>query len=234
MDERQQFDFWYAVNNTEVVLLPRQHLETFGTTLIHYRLVSELMDSVDRVRVREGRLQASQPQIITPSHFANTLLEGFGQEAARYVEWLRKHEKDLRILQYGFSLRQESFSEHIISDKLAAVVERVKAEAEQAPDPMNAVAIGVDAPWDVCLIKLFRDVVQGSAPANVRELQQRRLLEAPDPRRDTRREVEAAFLAASKDASRIAALAELLQRHNLMRDYEDRFFALVQAKKKHP
>jgi hypothetical protein len=53
MDKKPtQFDFWYAVNNTEVVLAPRRHLETFGNTLINYHMVSELMDNVGQVRVR--------------------------------------------------------------------------------------------------------------------------------------------------------------------------------------
>ena len=47
MDEIDHFDFWYAVNNTEVIQLPTRQLETFGTTALNYVLVSELMDSVD-------------------------------------------------------------------------------------------------------------------------------------------------------------------------------------------
>ena len=37
----KEFDFWYAVNNTEVLEMPLGRLETFGSTLIHYRLVTE-------------------------------------------------------------------------------------------------------------------------------------------------------------------------------------------------
>ena len=72
------FDFWYAVRNTEVVVPPKRHLETFGNTVINYALVSELMDSVGQTRVREGRMQAERPQIVTPSAYSNMLLEGFG------------------------------------------------------------------------------------------------------------------------------------------------------------
>ena len=31
-----QFDFWFAVNNTEIVMPPKRHLETFGNTIINY------------------------------------------------------------------------------------------------------------------------------------------------------------------------------------------------------
>ena len=81
-----QFDFWYAVNNTEVVLAPRRHLETFGNTLINYHMVSELMDNVGQVRVREGRMQALRPQIVTPSAYSSMILEGFGEQAEKYLD----------------------------------------------------------------------------------------------------------------------------------------------------
>ncbi len=120
-----QFDFWYAINNTRIVLLPAQRLETFGATILHYHLISEMMDSVDKIRVREGRIQAHRPQIITPTAIAENLLEGFGAEAERYVEWLRENARELRILQYGFIIRKEEIREETITDTLAAVTDRI-------------------------------------------------------------------------------------------------------------
>ena len=114
MQERDHLDFWYAVNNTEIVLMPQRHLETFGRTTLKYHLVSELMDVTDQVRIREGRMQANQPQIITPEAYAQTLLEGFGEEASKYIEWLKEHDQ-VRLLQYGYKLKQESFSEHVVT-----------------------------------------------------------------------------------------------------------------------
>ena len=34
----QAFDFWYAVNNTEILKLPDKKLETFGASDVHYHL----------------------------------------------------------------------------------------------------------------------------------------------------------------------------------------------------
>ena len=126
MKKRSTFDFWYAVNNTEVVLMPSRKLETFGATILNYHLVTELMDTADQTRVREGRMQANRPQIVTPEAYSKVLLEGFGEEAAKYVEWLRTHEKDIRILQYGYRLKQEAFSEHVVSENLETVIKRVE------------------------------------------------------------------------------------------------------------
>ena len=66
MPDKHEFDFWYAVNNTEIVLQPQRQLETFGATMVDYHLISQLMDNANQVRVREGRLQAFRPEIITP------------------------------------------------------------------------------------------------------------------------------------------------------------------------
>lgn len=233
MSEKPSFDFWYAVNNTEVVLMPRGHLETFGSTVLNYRLISELMDTVGQVRVREGRIKAGQPQIITPEAYSQVMLEGFGEEARKYIDWMREHEEHIRILQYGYSLRRESFSENVVTDSLEAVVERVTAEVKAGQDPLTAVIVGVDSPWDVCLIKLFREVIQQSARHNIQDLEKRKLFDNMEGLpRAVREELERDFLAASRDASQIQALGTKLQRYGVFDEYEDRFFSLVKASNK--
>ena len=92
MSKPTKFDFWYAVNNTEIVLKPSRHLETFGSTVLNYHLITELMDNVGQVRVRQGRLEAARPQIVTPEAYANMSMEGFCDEARKYIEWLRDKE----------------------------------------------------------------------------------------------------------------------------------------------
>jgi hypothetical protein len=230
MKQPTTFDFWYAVNNTEIVTMPTRHLETFGATMLNYHLVSELMDSVNQIRVRQGRMQAHRPQIITPESYSATLLEGFGEEASKYVDWLRKHEKQVRILQYGYRLKQESFSEQVVSDNIRAVVERVQAEVKTADDPFSAVVVGVDKPWDVCLVKLFWEVIQKSAAMNVADLERRHMFDQDGGvPKWLREEIDQGFLAASRDSALIKPLAATLQKHGLFEEYQDRFFALVKA-----
>jgi len=226
-----QFDFWFAVNNTEIVVPPKRHLETFGNTIINYHLVSELMDSVGKVRVREGRMQALRPQIITPSSYSTLMLEGFGEQAQQYLEWLKEHEDTVRILRYGYTLKQEAFSEQVISDTAETVLERVKADVANKKDPFAAVIKGVDDPWDVCLVRLFWTVIQNSAQTNIRELHERRMFEMQDGLpAGLREEIEKGFQAAAKDASLIKPLGKMLQDHGLFDRYQDRFFNLVQGK----
>lgn len=221
-------DFWYAVNNTKVVQPPRKHLETFGNTIINYYLVSELMDEAGKVRVREGRMQMMRPQIITPAAYASMTLEGFGEQAEKYLEWLKENEDNIRVLRYGYTLKQESFNELIVSDSIEVVLERVKSNVQAKNDPFSAIVLGVDEPWDVCLVRLFWLVIQKSAPENIRELHERHLFELQDGiPLGVREEVERAFLAAMHDASLIKPLGKLLQEHGVFEHYQDRFFNLV-------
>lgn len=228
MPAKTAYDFHYAVRNTDIILAPKRHIETFGNTIVNYAHVAELMDSVGQVRIREGRLQAMRPQIITPSAYANLNMEGFGEEAERYLSWLREHEDDIRILQYGYSLKQEAFSEEVVTDSLENVLGRVKKAAEAKNDPFSAVVKGVDSPWDVCLVRLFWVITRSSVADNVREMNERHLFEreAGIPH-EVREEIEKGFAAAERDRSLIKPLGALLQKHGVFDQYQDRFFALM-------
>lgn len=170
MSADPMFDRWYAARRVRIVLSPSHQLETFGSTLVNYHLVSELDDHPGKVRIREGRLEAHQPRVIMP-HFSEVTAEGFGPEAKAYIEFLRENEDSFRILQYGYHLKSDNFSEQIVTDSAEAVLERVKAEVEGRGDAFAAVLAGVDDPWDVALVELWRREVDRSAGKNIRELQ---------------------------------------------------------------
>lgn len=227
----KQLDFWFAVKNTKLVLPPKRHLETFGNTLINYTLVCELMDTVGRIRIREGRLQGNQPQIITPTDYAQWVLDGFGAEAEKYLAWLRKHEDSLRILRYGYVLKQEAYSEEVVSGTLEEVTERVKKDVEARDQPFQAVVQGVDEPWDVCVMQMFWLLAKNSHPANVRELEERHMFEMRDRiPAGVKAEIEQAFRAAERDSTLVKDLGRLLQSHGVFEQYQDRFFALINRK----
>jgi hypothetical protein len=164
------FDRWYAAKHVRIVVSPTHELETFGSTLVNYRLISQLDDRPDKVRVREGRLEAHQPRVITPKGFSEIVAEGFGEAARGYLEWLKENEDNLRILQYGYHLKSDNFSEQVLTDSLAAVTERVKEEVARSGDRFSAVLQGVDDPWDIALVELWRHEVDRSAKKNIREL----------------------------------------------------------------
>ena len=228
MKEASAFDFWYAVRNTHVLAAPRRHLETFGNTLVNYHLLAEPMDAVGKVKVRTGRMQMFKPQLLMPSAYAKTELEGFGEEAEKYLEWLKENEQDVRVLRYGYTLKQEAFSEEVVTDSMEAVSERVVKAVAAGGDAFAAVVAGVDEPWDVCLVRLFWLMVQNSSGPNIMEMAKQRMFELqegiPVP---VRREIEVAFAAASRDRALVPALGKLLKQHDVFEQFEDRFFKLV-------
>lgn len=233
MEQKDPAHFWYAVNSTEIVQMPARQLETFGTTVFNYYMVSELMDTVDQVRVREGKVQAERPRVLTPTSYARLLLDGFGDEAREFIEWVRSNRRDLRVLQYGFMIKKQEVTEQIYSESVDEVLSRVRRHVDGRDDPLSAIVCGVDKPWEVCILKLLVEIIGNSAPGNVEDLQRRQLF--PDHEGvtgATRRRVEEAFRAAAKDPSRINELGSFLQEKNLFAQYEDRFFALLRTAKR--
>ena len=145
----------YAAEATEILHAPSRALETFGTTSVNYHLLAELEDYPGKIRVREGRLQASKPELITPERYVKDEFEGFGELAQLYYDFLKQHEDSLKILKYGYRLKQESFSEQIVTDSMEAVAARVIDEVKSENRPFDVVIKGVDDPWDVCLMRFF-------------------------------------------------------------------------------
>lgn len=147
------------------------------------------------------------------------------------MEWLRNNEDSIRILRYGYNLKQEAFSEQVVTDSLEAVIERIKSDVSGRKDPFAAIVKGVDNPWDVCLLHLFKTVTLNSVKANVLELHERRMFELEDGIPvGLREDIEKAFQAASQDANLIKALGKMLQDNGVFEQYQDRFFNLVQRR----
>ncbi|MFH1067526.1 MAG: hypothetical protein V1746_06460 [bacterium] len=169
-------DFQYAIENTQVVLSPQRRLETFGTTLLNYYLITEEMDSVDESTVREGRILAERPEILTPSHLSRLLLEGFGEQAESFAKALGQQGKSLAILKYGFHVKKSDVRTYQVHEPLQAVADQVKEQVRDKNDPLAVVLTGVDDGWEVCLLKFMMDMVTASGSGNVDDLHQRGLL----------------------------------------------------------
>lgn len=171
---RENFD--YAIENTHVVLAPEQQIATFGTTSFNFYLVSELMDKVDQVRVRNGKLHAERPQILTPDHFARLLLEGFGEKAEVYAEQLRDRMRNVAVLRYGFQFRKTDVTEETLRDSVDCVLNRTKRYVESTNEPLSAVIHGVDDAWEVCLLKFTVDLIERSSGGNLGDFRSRGLI----------------------------------------------------------
>ncbi|MEA2012538.1 MAG: hypothetical protein U9O87_05560 [Verrucomicrobiota bacterium] len=218
-----QEDVWYAVNSTEVFLYPKQTLETFGTTVVEYHLIAELMDEVGKVRVRTGRVYSERPQIIVPSQYADQLVEGFGEEAQEYAEWLLENGNMMKILKYGLKLRKDNTLDKTISGTLEDVKTQIKKDLEVDNNQLTALIHGVDEQWEISLLKFLSEYVQKSIPVNIHQINSR---EKADENAFYD-ELERDFISARGSQKRINLLGEKLKHHNLFERYEDRFFALI-------
>lgn len=172
----RQDDFDYAIENTQVILAPERQIATFGSTSFNFYLISELMDRVDQVRVRNGKIHAERPQILTPEHYCRLLLEGFGEKAQRYVDQLREHARNVAVLRYGFQFRKTDVTERTLRDSIDAVINRTKRQVESENESLSAVIQGVDDAWEVCLLKFTIDLIERSSGGNLGDFRKRGLL----------------------------------------------------------
>ncbi len=172
-------DFQYALENTRVLLAPKRQIETFGSTRFRFHLLTESMDQVDEIKIREGTIHAERPVLLTPEHHAKILLENFGAKAEEFAEWLRTAGGSMAsVLKYGFQFRRSQIREQLVHDSIESVGERLCAEVSDAQErePLSAVIRGVDDAWEVCLLKFTVDLVRGSAAGNVGEMRRKGLL----------------------------------------------------------
>jgi hypothetical protein len=169
-------DFDYAIENTQVIVAPEQRIATFGSTSFNFYLISELMDRVDQVRIRNGKIHAERPKILTPDYFSRLLLEGFGDQAQRYVDQLREHACNIAVLRYGFQFRKTDVIEETLRDSIDAVINRTRQRVEGESEPLSAIIRGVDDAWEVCLLKFTIDIIERSSGGNVSDFRKRGLI----------------------------------------------------------
>jgi len=169
-------DFDYAIENTHVIVAPERQIATFGSTSFDFYLISELMDRVDQVRVRNGKIHAERPQILTPEDYCRVLLGGFGEKAERYIDQLREHARSMAVLRYGFQFRKTDLSEQTLRDSIDSVINRTRRKVESKSESLSAVIHGVDDAWEVCLLKFTIDLVERSSGNNLGDFRKRGLL----------------------------------------------------------
>ena len=224
-----------AVKHTETLRLPKQSLATFGTTNIYYYLVTEpaykeLVENVTETVIREGRVIAERPRVVTPYYLSQ--LQGFSTEARRYLDMLtRQHGATTPGLFYSY--RNEPKELTIVSDKLLSVVAKLNADIDKHGDPLTSIIKGEDELWDVSLMKFIYEITRSSIQDNLMQMGARGLLtmDARGVPADARVRIEELFRKVEAGQSEPHELKEELDRWDLFSDYEDRFFTLFQKKR---
>lgn len=225
-------DLWYAAKTTRVVYAPPKLLETFGETVVRYYLLSELLDDVGSVRIRQGRVMAERPRVITPRFLLNQALENFGDDARKYLETFLSSQENLRIIEYGLRFRKEDHSQETVQGNIEEIAGQVTADARRSTTDVAAVVIGVDDHWEVSLLQFVSDLVKRSMPHNARQMAGRGLLDLSSGTPNAVRvEIESDFREAEANLDHVRRLGDKLRSYGLFEEYEDRFFALYRRAK---
>ena len=212
----------YAIEHTEVVRPPKQSLATFGSTNIHYYLVTQLIESVNVVR--EGRVIAAKPKIITPSYLIN--LEGFSGSARKFIEIMaEKYPHEAGIF---YSYKNEPRDMNVVSEPLEKVVDKIGEQIDSQGDPLAAIIRGVEEMWDVSLLKFTYELTNKSVYTNVTEIERRGLLhiDGQGIPADARNNIEELLEKTRRDSAYAPILITELKRWGLFQEYQDRFFSL--------
>lgn len=219
----------YAINHTQLVRTPQQKLNTFGITNVHYYLLTEPMESVKKTRIREGRVIAEKPRIVTPHYFLNAF-EGFGADAARQAqELIHKYGFDPDILEYHY--RNEMGESWILSDDIGQVVLKINGKIDEEKDSMAAILRGPDDVWQVSLMMFITNMTRSSLPGNIADFHRRGLFArqfgVPKFVRD---EIEELFNDVDQRRRSADELGSRLRSYGLFEHYQDRFFALLRRR----
>jgi len=224
----------YAVRHTEILRLPKQSLSTFGTTNVYYYLVTEpayteLTRNANETVVREGRVIAARPRIVTPYYLSK--LEGFSLEASRYLDALVKtHGSGAPGLFYTY--KNEPKGLNIVSGHWREVVDKLNTEIDKRGDPLASVIKGEDELWDVSLLKFIYELTRSSLHDNLTQMGARGLLDVDSGGVpvDARVRIEELFSKVTRGEYDPYQLKSELDRWNLFAEYEDRFFAIFKRK----
>jgi hypothetical protein len=225
-----------AVEHTEILRPPKRSLATFGTTNVYYYLVTEpaysdLVESAAETVIREGRVIAERPKIVTPLYLSH--LEGFSSEARHYLESLIQH--------YGshapglfYTYKNEPKGLNIVSDNLRAVVAKLNKDIDKRGDPLASIIRGQDELWDVSLLKFIYEMTRSSMPDNLMQMETRGLLDmdARGVPADARIRIEELFKMVGRGELEPGELKAELDRWGLFEEYEDRFLAIFKKGRK--
>ncbi len=238
MDERIRYVFEY----TEILRRPKQLISTFGSSVIHYYVLTEPVyseftkDNLETV-VREGKVSWYQPKLLTPSYMFR--IEGFSNEAKKAFETLASQYPDLAGILYKFKVNKELDEMNFVSGPLLTVAENINNEIDKKGDSLCAVIKGVAGLWDVSLSKFILDMMVRSVySAQLPDFKKRGFVGVNQIGQAViakdkygvpvaaREEIERLFKLVKNGELEPVKLKEELDNWGLFEQYQDRFFSL--------
>jgi len=167
MDDRIK----YALEHTELIRAPRQELDTFGSSVIDYYVVTELGGNLSVVR--DGKVIAERPKIVTPTYLIN--VEGFSEQARRYVAMMARERPYESGIFYRY--KNEPKGMNIVSEPIGQVINKLSSQIEEQHNPLSTMIKGVEELWDVSLLMFIYGLTTRAARTNMAEFDRRGFLD---------------------------------------------------------
>ena len=237
----------YAFEHTEILRRPKQLISTFGSSVIHYYVLTEPVyseftrDNLETV-VREGKVSWYQPKLLTSTYMLR--IEGFSREAKNAIEILASQYPDLAGILYKFKVNKELDEMNFVSGPLLAVAENINNKIDKKGDSLCAVIKGVSGLWDVSLSKFILDMMARSLySAQIPDFTNRGFVGTNQIGQAiitkdrhgvpvaAREEIERLFNLTKKGELEPIKLKEELDNWGLFEQYQDRFFSLFKKGK---
>jgi len=212
----------HALQQTELIRAPRRELDTFGSSIIDYYVVTELVGNLSVVR--NGKVFAEKPKIVTPAYLVN--VEGFSEQAKKYISMMARERPYESGIFYRY--KNEPGGMNVISEPIKQVIDNLSSQIEEQHNPLSTIIKGVEELWDVSLLMFIYELTNKSVRTNMDEFNRRGFLDidasgVPEGARDY---IEELFERASRNLSRAPELVVELNRWGIFPEYQDRFFAL--------
>ena len=236
----------YAFEHTEILRRPKQLISTFGSSVIHYYVLTEPVyseftkDDLETV-VREGKVSWYKPKLLTPTYMFR--IEGFSREAKNAFETLASQYPDLAGILYKFKVNKELDEMNFVSGPLLTVAENINNKIDKKGDSLCAVIKGVSGLWDVSLSKFILDMMVRSVySAQIPDFTSKgfvginqigQAIVAKDRHGipvAAREEIERLFKLVKRGELEPIRLKEELDNWGLFEQYQDRFFNLFKKK----
>jgi hypothetical protein len=216
----------YALEKTELIRAPRRELDTFGSSVIDYYVVTELVGNLSVVR--DGKVIAERPKIVTPTYLVN--VEGFSEQAKKYISMMARERPYESGIFYRY--KNEPGGMNVISEPIKQVLDKLSSQIEEQHKPLSTVIKGVEELWDVSLLMFIYEITNKSVRTNMAEFNRRGFLDidASGVPEGARNYIEELFERASHNLSRAPELVVELNRWGLFQEYQDRFYALFRRK----
>ena len=224
----------YVASRTQILRLPKQTLSTFGITNIQYYMVtepaySELVKDTAETVIREGKVIAEKPRIVTPYYLSQ--LEGFSSGARKYFDTLlRTHGTSAPGLFYTYKNEPKELT--IASGNWPSVVDKLNAEIDRRGDPLTSIIKGEDELWDVSLLKFIYEITRRSLKNNLTQLGSKGLLDMDSSGIpvEARVRIEELFTRVYRGECQPHELENELAHWGVFEEYQDRFFAVFRKR----